>query len=376
MLSLHKLNLSHFRNYETLRLDAGGARMVVLTGDNGAGKTNLLEAISLLTAGKGLRHADIRDIGSRADATAPWAVSAEVETPDGDKLRIGTGIDLQKNRRIVRIDGRDAKSQAALAEAVAAVWLTPQMDGLFIEGAAGRRKFLDRLVFAFDPAHAARLSRYEKHLRERLKLLQQDRPADPRWLDALETQAAAEAVAIAAARVDLARHLQSHALRIRDRQSLFPMPVLHLAGAAEQAIENTPAVELEDALRNGLRADRGIDAAAGRTRAGVHRTDLEVFYGAKDMPAAQCSTGEQKALLVAIVLAHAQMMQAEKGFVPLVLLDEVAAHLDSARRAQLFSILSALDGQVWLTGTDTAVFAALRGRALFHAVDNGQVSPA
>ena len=380
-LSLRKINISQFRCYDALRLDLmdtkqRAAGMIVLTGPNGAGKTNILEAVSLLVPGKGLRSADMLEMKRReAKPEDVWAVSAEIETASGLTVRIGTGLlqEQDKKRRLVRINGKDAKSQSDLSGFIAAVWLTPQMDRLFLEGSSARRRFLDRLVFAYDPDHITRLNRYEKTLRERMKLLQLGRPADPQWLTALETQAAADGVSIAAARVAVLEKLQQHVGTLSAAAPLFPQPHLSMTGWVEDTVTQHPAVDVEDILKGKMRTERGLDAQTGRTQHGIHRSDLRTLYADKNIPAAQCSTGEQKALLVSIILAHALMMQAEKGYVPLILLDEVAAHLDSARRAQLFTQLSALKGQIWLTGTEEDIFNPLGSNAKFFCLDNGHV---
>lgn len=381
-LRLHRINLTQFRGYEAARIDLHiykDSSVVVLTGENGSGKTNILEAVSLLTPGKGLRGADLSDLRNKAAGHGEsWGIAAEVETPGGLMARIGTGPNTssgrEDKRRLVRIDGRDVKSQSALAGIISAVWLTPQMDRLFLEGPSARRKFLDRLVFAYDPGHTTRVGRYDKNLRERLKLLQIERGADPKWLDALESQISQDAVAIAAARLFLVRRLQEHADETGLTASLFPRPLLSVTGSVEAAMMKNPALAVEDSFKEKLLMNREADRAAGRTLDGTHRSDLAVTYGAKDMPAAQCSTGEQKALLVSIVLAHARMMRAEKGFVPLILLDEVAAHLDDRRRAQLFEHLLPLEAQVWLTGTEAAVFYPLKKAARFFDVRPGLVT--
>ncbi|MBU6474484.1 MAG: AAA family ATPase, partial [Alphaproteobacteria bacterium] len=239
-LSLRKMNISHFRCYDAARIDlTGGAHgnIVVLTGPNGAGKTNILEAVSLLVPGKGLRGADAPDIKNRnAGPEDLWAVAAEIETADGETVRVGTGLDRETQRRRVRIDGENVKSQNALGALFAAVWLTPQMDRLFLEGASARRKFLDRLVAAFAPEHTASLNRYEKAMRERLRILQDARSADPAWLEALEARMAAEGVAVAAARRTLAERLQGHAAILSAKAPLFPQPVLSLDGWTENEI--------------------------------------------------------------------------------------------------------------------------------------------
>jgi len=375
-LLLHKLNLTQFRGYDALRLDLAGAPVVVLTGDNGAGKTNVLEAISLLIPGRGLRGADLLEMKNRtAGPEDLWAVAAEVETASGLMVRLGTGLDRDAKRRLVRIDGKDAKGHNDLTKYVACVWLTPQMDRLFLEGASMRRKFFDRLVYAYEPEHVTRLNTYDKNLRERMKLLQEDRAPDPRWLDTLEAQLAAEAVSIAASRLHLLERLLHYAQKLAATQSLFPSPAVTISGWVENEIGKRPALEIEDELKKKFKATRMIDAAAGKSLEGIHRSDFLVSYAAKNMPADQCSTGEQKGLLVALVLAHALMMQGEKGFVPLLLLDEVAAHLDDARRDELFRCLSGFAGQVFLTGTDPAIFTALEGRARFFRVEHAHVTP-
>jgi DNA replication and repair protein RecF len=375
-LLLHKLNLTQFRSYEALRLDLKGAGLVALTGPNGAGKTNILEAVSLLVPGKGLRGADLLEMKNRsAGPEDVWAVAAEVETASGEHLRVGTGLDRDAKRRIVRIEGREAKSQDALAAHIAAVWLTPQMDRLFLEGASGRRKFFDRLVIAHAPGHAALLNRYDKNLRERMKVLQREAGADAKWLGALEAQLAADAVSIAAARRLLLDDLARYIARLYEGRTLFPRPQIIVSGWAEEETGRRPALEIEEELKSRFAKSRGLDAAAGKSFEGIHRSDFSVTHAARAMPAAQCSTGEQKGLLVSIILAHALMMQGERGFVPLLLLDEVAAHLDDARRDELLRFLSALGGQVFLTGTDAGIFAALKDRALFCTVDHARVTP-
>jgi DNA replication and repair protein RecF len=375
-LALRRMTLTHFRCYEAARLDLSeSAGLVVLTGANGAGKTNILEAISLLVPGKGLRNADILDMKSRtAGPEDLWAISAEVETPLGLMVRIGTGLDHDVKRRIVRINGKNAKSQNELSSFLSSVWLTPQMDRLFLEGASARRKFLDRLVYAYTPDHVTRLNHYDKNMRERMKLLQLDKSADPAWLTSLEAQMAADAVAVAAGRMQLIEHLQRHVVTLSGTTA-FPQPHLAMEGWIENAVLTRPSVDIEDELKARFAKNRGEDRAAGRTHEGIHRSDLRVSYAGKDMPAEQSSTGEQKALLVSIVLAHALMMQAEKGYVPIILLDEVAAHLDADRRQQLFDILATLNGQIWLTGTDESIFASL-SKATFFRVSDGHVTPA
>lgn len=372
---LHKLNLTNFRNYTALRMDVQGAPFVVLTGENGAGKTNILEAVSLLTPGRGLRGADLLEIKNRkAGVEDMWAVAADVETASGIHCRIGTGLARDDKRRTVRIDGQEAATQSDLSNFVSAVWLTPQMDRLFLDGSSARRKFFDRLVYALDPAHGMRLNRHDKNVRERMALLQSGHRKDPRWLSQLETAIVEDAVAIASARQQLIDRLQSHVEGMKQEQTLFPAPVFVLEGAVEKALLEEPALAVEDRFKNLFEENRNIDAAAGRTHVGAHRSNVAVFYGAKDMPAAYCSTGEQKALLTAIILAYARMIRAEKGHMPILLLDEVAAHLDEARRQQLFSFLQTTNGQVWMTGTDTHVFRDMPN-ARYYTVTQGHATP-
>ncbi len=380
-LALHHLTLSLFRSHAAARLDLTrnrqAAQMVVLTGPNGAGKTNVLEAISLLTPGRGLRHAEGSEITTRAThGLEGWAVAALCERPDGQQVRLGTGLDVKSGRRRTRIDGADAKGSNALAEVLSAVWLTPQMDRLFAEGISARRRFFDRLVFAYAPDHAPRLNRFEKLQRERLAVLTGEmRAPDEGWLRALESQIAGEAVAIAAARLTVAERLREHTEILQQRQGLFPVPDIAVRGAAEDMLMTMPAVDAEEKYALSLAQSRGEDRASGRTLYGVHRSDLVVRYAAKDIAADQASTGEQKALLLSLIIAHADMMRAEKGFVPLLLLDEVAAHLDDVRREQLFDILLGLGAQVFLTGTENAIFNSLEGTALFFDVPSAPTPP-
>lgn len=380
-LALHHLTLSLFRSHMAARLDLThnktAAGVVVLTGPNGAGKTNVLEAISLLTPGRGLRHAEGSDITTRAAGNHEgWAVAALCERPDGQHIRLGTGLDVKTSRRRTRIDGADAKGSGALADVLSAVWLTPQMDRLFAEGITARRRFFDRLVFAYAPDHAPRLNRLEKLQRERLAVLTGEmRAPDEGWLRALEAQIAGEAVAIAAARLMVAQNLANHTAILQQRQSLFPVPDIALSGMAEDMLATLPALDVEERYAAMLAQSRGEDRSAARTLYGVHRSDLVVRYAAKDIAADQASTGEQKALLLSLIIAHADMMRAEKGFVPLLLLDEVAAHLDDARREQLFDILLGLGAQVFLTGTENTIFNSLEKCALFFEVPPSPAPP-
>jgi DNA replication and repair protein RecF len=382
-LAITRLMLTEFRSYGRARLDLD-ARPVVLTGPNGAGKTNLLEAVSFLVPGRGLRRARLGSVGRRrgSDDTAggPWAVAAEIATGTGS-VSIGTGPDPEQSeasreRRIVRIDGTPARSQAALGEMVAIVWLTPQMDRLFLDGASERRRFMDRLAEALDPEHGSHVNAYDHAMRERLKLLRGESVApEPDWLDALEARMAEEGVAIAATRRLLARRLD---MLVRETLAPFPAAAVMVEGLLETWLDAMPALAVEDRFRALLAENRRGDGDAGMTQAGPHRSDLGVLHlGSGDivrsMPAADCSTGEQKALLIALVLAHARLVAATRGIAPLVLLDEIAAHLDRERRHALFELLLGLGAQAWMTGTDAEIFASLGSRAQLFAVAPGRV---
>ena len=375
--AVERLTLTDFRCYDRARMETGG-RSVVFTGPNGAGKTNILEAVSLLTPGRGLRRSSLSEIArqdaGRRDHTSPvraWSVAAKIATPTGS-LDIGTGLAEQgAEKRIVRIDGETARNQAALSEHMDAQWLTPQMDRLFIDGRSARRRFLDRLVYGYDPAHAGRISAYEHAMRERSRLLRGGQ-ADAAWLTTLEDTMVTKGVAVAAARRELVTHLGQFC---RASHGPFPGAGLSIDGDVERWLDAGPALDAEDNLRNALVSSRSQDATAGGARIGPHRSDLHVHHLDKDQPAELCSTGEQKALLISIVLADARMTAAERGRVPVLLLDEVAAHLDQQRREALFAELLAIGAQVWLTGTDRSLFEPLVGDALFFSVTAGAVTP-
>lgn len=379
-LAVTRLVLTDFRCYRQARL-AVDTRPVVVTGANGAGKTNLLEAISFLAPGRGLRRARLGEVDRRAapDPVAPaaaacgaWTVAADIATAR-DMVQIGTGREATANggeRRIVRIDGAPARSQAALAEHVNLVWLTPQMDRLFMEGAAPRRRFLDRLVYGFDPGHASRVAAYDQALRERGKLLREG-PYDAAWLGALEESMARHGVAIAAVRRDIVARLdRACAAGVAG----FPVAALAAIGTVEAALGERPALAVEDDMRGALAASRRQDAESGGAASGPHRSDFAVRHASTGVAAEQCSTGEQKALLIAILLAHARLQAALRGVAPIMLLDEIAAHLDRERRRALFAELLALGAQAWLTGTDSEVFGELRGAAQFLSVCDATIA--
>jgi DNA replication and repair protein RecF len=372
LLAVTRLTLSDFRCYDAARIEVDG-RPVVLTGPNGAGKTNLLEALSFLAPGRGLRRARLAEADRRApsgETLGRWAVAAELEGLQGP-VALGTGREAEGERRIVRIDGKTQRGASSLAAHVAMVWLTPQMDGLFRDGAGARRRFLDRLVYGFDPEHAGRVAAYDHSMRERARLLR-DRSGDGAWLAALEDAMARHGVAIAAARLETVRRLDA---ALAERAGPFPGARLALAGAVEAWLAEGPALAVEDRLRDGLAAARRLDAESGGAALGPHRSDLAVRHAATQREAALASTGEQKALLIAILLAHARLQAASRGLAPIMLLDEIAAHLDAQRRRALFDELLALGAQAWLTGTDHALFAELGPAAQFFTIRDARIEP-
>lgn len=376
IVSLSTLSLNHFRNYATARIEVG-PQPVVLAGHNGAGKTNILEAISLLMPGRGLRRAKIGELDNRLlDDGMPWAVAVTVQGKQGE-VKIGTGRDADSpedsDRRAVRIDGRPLRGQAELAEHVAMAWLTPQMEQLFHEGTSAGRKFLDRLVFSFDGAHATRVNAYEQSMRERNKILAMGR-ADPYWLDSLEKQMAEAAASIASTRLHTAEQID---YAIASSTLSFPKASLAVKGFVEDLLQSgASSLAAEEAFKQALKDNRRQDEAAGRTLIGTHRSELAVTHVAKRMRAESCSTGEQKAMMLSIILAQARAGAANCGVVPILLLDEVVAHLDATRRLELFEEICQIGAQTWMTGTDASLFAGLESKAQFFKVDEGRLFPA
>ncbi|MBL8645447.1 MAG: DNA replication/repair protein RecF [Rhodospirillaceae bacterium] len=362
-----RLDLTAFRSYAHIRLEAG-LGPIVLTGPNGAGKTNLLEAVSFLAPGRGLRGAKLSTVSRRhADGTIPqpWAVAALIVNPDGE-VRLGTGLSPDgKDKRLVHVNGMAVKGQAALSRHLGVVWLTPAMDRIFLDAPASRRRFLDRLVMAFDPDQAGRIAAYEHAHRQRLRLLR-DGIDDKAWYLALEDTLARYGVAITAARADLVARLNGALAQVRGP---FPGAVMALAGETDRWLAEMPAVDAEERLRVQLAQARQADTPDP----GPHRSDLVVSFGcpghpSHGLPAALCSTGEQKALLISIVLASARLQTAKRGFPPVLLLDEIAAHLDPARREALFADILAMGVQAWMTGTDEALFEGLGSQAQYWQV--------
>ncbi len=378
-MRLLRLRLSEFRSYPRFEAEFS-ARIVVIAGPNGVGKTNLLEAISLLGPGRGLRGAKASEIGRRpaGEGPRPWGAWGAFDGPDGP-AEIGTGTagsgaePGDATRRKYTLDGEPAKSQAELARRAGAVWLTPQMDRLFQEGASGRRRFLDRLVWALEPGHAREVAAHDTAMSGRNRLLAEGR-RDAGWLAALEDQMARHAVAAVAARRALATRLNA-LLEAGTATGAFPAARMDLLCPLAAALAEAPALAVEEKLRADLAVQRGRDAAAGGAQSGAHRTDMALIHLPKGQPAELCSTGEQKALLVSTVLAHAALIGAARGFAPLLLLDEVAAHLDQARREALYAALAALPAQVFLTGTEAEIFAPLQGLAEGFGASPGGLSP-
>jgi DNA replication and repair protein RecF len=371
---LRKLTLSAFRNYHAAALEVG-ADTIVLVGPNGAGKTNLIEAISFLAPGRGLRRATLDEVAF-SEGDGAWAVAAEIEGALG-LATLGTGIerpvdDGSATARKFRIDREPVTSAAAFAEHVRVIWLTPAMDSLFVGAPSERRRFLDRLALAVDADHGSRINALERALRSRNRLLEDPRP-DTHWLDAVEHETAELAVAVASLRVETVRRLE--AVLASRKDAAFPPAEIALDGWMEQLIATQPAGAIEERYRALLRDNRPRDAAAGRTLDGPHLTDFAVTYAAKGIAAADASTGEQKALLIGLVLAQARLIADMTSFAPVLLLDEIVAHLDPARRAALHVELAALGAQVWLTGADPALFAELAENASVVEIDAGRLKP-
>src|SRR5580692_1627873 len=372
---LRRLSLTNFRSYRSAQIEVGDGP-IVLVGPNGAGKTNLIEAISLLAPGRGLRRATLDEVAFQ-EGDGSWAVSADVEGALG-LATLGTGIeappapDMAITRKC-RIDREPAVSVAALADHMRVIWLVPAMDAMFSGPASERRRFLDRLALAVDAEHSGRVAALERSLRSRNRLLEEPRP-DPHWLDAVEHETAEIAVAVAAQRAETVARLQQ-ALKARDHPaSVFPSGEIALKGWIEELIRTRPAIEVEDRYRAVLKDNRARDAAAGRTLDGPHLTDLAVTHARKGIPAADASTGEQKALLIGLVLAHANLLAEMSGFAPVLLLDEVVAHLDPARRSALYGELEELGAQVWMTGADPAAFAEIEPQAQIFEVAPGRIA--
>jgi len=369
-VSVRRLKLSDFRNYTELTLPLGPGH-VVLTGENGSGKTNLIEAVSFLSPGRGLRRASYDDV-ARTSGHDGFAIHASLDCMIYGDAEIGTGTaGGGEGGRKVRINS-NAASGDELLDYARILWVVPSMDGLFTGGASDRRRFLDRMVLAIDTGHGKRVLDYEKAMRSRNRLLS-DGNSDNQWLDAIESQMAELGIAIAAARSEAMRLIAAMIERL-PAEGPFPKADCFLEGTLEQRIGLEAALDLEEDFRRTMRDGRARDRAAGRSLEGPHRTDLIVQHRPKSMPAALCSTGEQKALLIGLILAHARLTGELSGMAPILLLDEIAAHLDTGRRAALFGILDDLGGQAFMTGTDRSLFEALEGDAQFFNVAGGELT--
>jgi DNA replication and repair protein RecF len=364
---LTRLTLTDFRSYKALRFSPD-ARICVFTGQNGSGKTNLLEAVSLLVPGRGLRGAKFSELARLGpEASGGWAVAATLRTQDGE-LDIGTGTGDDSERRVFRLDGAAPRSQAEVGARLAAVWLTPQMDRLFTESASGRRKFLDRLVVALEPAHAREMAAFEAASAQRNRLLGEG-GADPDWLTGLEDSMARHAVAATAGRVSLIGRL--NAALAAGVAAPFPAVSLTLACGIAERLEDAPALAVEDFLRRALAAARAADAARGGAGYGPQRADLLIADEATGRPASLSSTGQQKSMLIGVILGHAALIAAARGAAPILLLDEPLVHLDEDRRLALFAALERQNLHALITGTDAAPFRPLR--AAYYAVGHGRI---
>ena len=378
---LSRLRLTDFRNYKQLSIDLDG-RPVVLSGENGAGKTNLLEAISLLSQGRGMRGTPFADL-ARFNGSGLWAVSAQLQSPEGP-VNIGTGLELspdgsQGSGRIVKIDGHPVKGSGKLAELVQIVWLTPAFDGLFTGPASERRRFLDRLITGLDPGFRQLSGQFERAMRQRNKLLDSGSRDDSQFAG-LETLMAETGAAVAAARLEAVDRLAQAVINKWHQektpegdQSPFPWSTLTLEGDLEHDLRIMPSSDAEDHYRRALYDNRERDRAAKRALIGPHRSDFLAGHGPKEMPAKFCSTGEQKALLVGLVLAHAELLRDLHGTAPIILLDEISAHLDERRRVALFEEILSLSSQAFMTGTDVETFSPFGDGAQFFSLDNAAI---
>ncbi|HET7849650.1 MAG TPA: DNA replication/repair protein RecF [Pseudolabrys sp.] len=375
---IRRLTLTNFRSYRAAQIELAGLGPVVLTGPNGAGKTNLIEAISYLAPGRGLRRATLEEVAF-SEGDGAWAIAADIEGMLG-LATLGTGIEPPAGEdaapaRACRIDRESVSSATAFADHVRIIWLVPAMDQLFNGPASERRRFLDRLVLAVDAQHSSRVAALERSLRSRNRLLENPN-SDPHWLDAVERETAELAVAVASARMETVRRLSAALAEAKENRTVFPLAGISLQGWMEERLANHAAVEIEDRYRDLLRQNRARDAAAGRTLDGPHLSDLAVRHAMKNIAAADASTGEQKALLIRLVLAHASLIKQMTGFSPVLLLDEVVAHLDPNRRGALYDALADLGAQVWMTGADPAAFGDIMIRAHVFDVRPGNVKPA
>lgn len=373
------LHISNFRNYQTVELSALPNGFIVLTGHNGAGKTNILEALSLFGQNRGLRKAGLEDMQSKQYPRPGWQIGMHTDSDLYGPIPMAIRFNPDTGRKILRLKKEDIKAQTAFLDYIQLLWLTPQMDSLFLDASTERRRFFDRMIYnGFDGAHAGRLTRYENALRQRSKLLtdEENLDPDPIWLDSLENDMAETGVAIAAARIDFIQRLNQANQLSAKHQSIKSFPLGHFAISGyleDMLLKGAKAVAAEEAFRKTLSQSRRNDAQRGGAKEGVHKSDFQVTHQEKNMPADQCSTGEQKALLTGIILSYAQMLKAESQQMPILLLDEIAAHFDQEKREELFALLESFGSQIWMTGTEPEVFDRLQGKAYFMDINNNAI---
>lgn len=374
MSYIRHLKVAYYRNYERAELDTQDQPFVILTGPNGSGKTNLLEAVSLIQSGRGLRSAPLNNIQKQDSDPIKgqsWGIKADLISEHEHSLTVGVGYNPDNGRKRASLNGEAQSSQSAFRDFYSCLWLTPQMDGLFLGSASDRRRFIDRIVTSFDPAHSGRLQRYERSLSQRSKLLKESREKgkkpDDTWLSSIEKTLAETAIAIAAARLDNIQMLEKACDQLD--HSLFPQPDISLDGFLENNLRSQSALDTEEAFEGQLRATREQDSITGGSVYGVHKTDLITIMADKKQAAENCSTGEQKALLTSLILAHSILLKQKNGFPPIVLLDEIAAHLDTKRREALFEILRSLNCQIWITGTDEQIYPNISDKVHVHLPD-------
>lgn len=371
-----RLTLNNFRNYDFLRINTD-LSSVVITGENGVGKTNILEAISFLTPGRGMRSSKLSDVRKIGSLGQPWAISATISHNE-EEFELGTGVEATPletdsrtyEKRIVKIDNDKISSQMELGKYISAIWLTPQMDRLFRGGSAPRRSFLDRLVYAFDIEHAKRTSTFE-HLSKEWAQILKTQKHDDTWLNSIEENMAGIGVAIAAARREQIARLNSFIEKEPD--DIFPNVSLELDGTIERMLDDMPAIDVEDQYRGMLKKMRQ-NVIYNVPIDGVSRTDFKLYYKEKNMPAELCSTGEQKSLLIGVILAQTKCQSIYKGFSPILLLDEVASHLDEIKREALLEKIKDMNLQTWITSTDADLFASMKNEAQFLTIKDGKVT--
>jgi DNA replication and repair protein RecF len=369
ILAVEKLDLINFRNYSQISLKLE-AKPIIITGPNGSGKTNILEAISFLSPGRGLRNAKLKDIDNK-NTNLTWKVRCLIKSTIGRNLietgRVQNNDSYKRDKRFIKIDDIIAKSASEISNIFSVIWLVPQLDQIFMGASSERRKFFDRMVYNFDPNHASHVIKYDYYMRERFKLLK-TKQYDTQWLSIIEQHMAEMGVAIAAARMQSLAYIQ-HC--ISEAKTSFPKPHIYLTGEIETMIDKTPAIEIEEYFKEILSQNRQKDTETNQTNFGVHKSDMITIHDKKNLYANLCSTGEQKAMLVAITLAEARARIKWRSSVPILLLDEVMAHLDERRRTSLFDEILHMKAQCWITGTDDNMFQYLNKNAQYLHIKNG-----